>query len=213
MIKLFAVIPLISYSLIIFLSISVFMLFRPFPYVDNDRSYILCYTNRVRYEITPNLIFAVDSQLDNFNDSKARKLCAYQIISDYNNVYPTPKEKNYTFLFAKTTQSSWPNALFAAFLVYLSGLVLVRSLGILRHPPNKKYFLISLIFGFIIYFFFIKDPANKLFCKRQADFKLYNFLKAVKKNSAPEKIELNEEVKKFVSNLYNDCIKHEFLQK
>ncbi|OGK22183.1 hypothetical protein A2866_03430 [Candidatus Roizmanbacteria bacterium RIFCSPHIGHO2_01_FULL_39_8] len=115
------------YGLVFSFTVSAFMLFRPFTYVENDHTYILCHTNQVRYETSPNLIYAIETKLDSFNDAKARKLCTYHIISDYINMYKVPKEVNYTFLPDKRTESGWLNALFGGFLVFLFGSAAIEA--------------------------------------------------------------------------------------
>lgn len=125
------------YSLVFSFAIAAILVFRPFTYVENDHTYILCHTDQVRYETSPNFIYAIETKLDSFNDAKARKLCAYHIISDYINMYKIPKEVNYTFLPDKRTESAWPNALFGGFLVFLLGSAVIEvscSLARLKIP-------------------------------------------------------------------------------
>ncbi|OGK08679.1 hypothetical protein A2767_01260 [Candidatus Roizmanbacteria bacterium RIFCSPHIGHO2_01_FULL_35_10] len=70
------------------------------------------------------------------------------------------------------------------------------------------------IFTFIIVFFlslilfqlFFKHLTIQTYCNKQTAFKLYKFRQSVKKNSADEKIEVNHEVNKFLTNLYNECL-------
>lgn len=120
--KLFFQIYIILYIILFSLSIGSFVLFRPFTYIDNDHSYVLCKSDNVRYELGPNYIFAVGEQLDPFNDAKARKLCEHKIIRDYNHSYPTPEKQNYTFLPAKFQDSSWLNAIFAFLITFFLGM-------------------------------------------------------------------------------------------
>lgn len=213
---------LIYYILYILLSavaIASLMIFRPFPYVDNNQSYIQCFTDGIGYETSPNLIFALDTKLDSFNDSKARKLCAYHIISDYINMYQTPKEQNYMFLPAKLQDSSWLNAVFVGFVVFALGFLCIERIWkwnlflIFLHDMKKLSYLIFPIvimaFGFLLYFLLMRHPAAKLYCQRQVDYKLHNFRQSVRRNGAPENIEENTAVKKFLKSLYDDCLKHE----
>ncbi|MBI2641193.1 hypothetical protein HYW87_01190 [Candidatus Roizmanbacteria bacterium] len=114
------------------------MLFRPFMYIDNDHSYILCNKDKIRYELGPNVIFAIDKKLDPFNDAKARKLCEHQIIRDYINSYPVPEKINYTFLPQKLQESSWLGALFSAILTFAVGSFLIG-----KHLWNLFLYLIE----------------------------------------------------------------------
>lgn len=136
---------ILTYSLVFALSMSSFIIFRPFFYVDNDTSTVVCNKDQKSYEISPNLIYSVDQKLDPGNDKKARKLCEYQIISDYTDVYKAPMEKNYIFAHSMEQESSWPNAVFAAFLIFFLGsafveLILRRILRIKQSYLFGKYF-------------------------------------------------------------------------
>ena len=115
-----------AYSMILAFSIVTLVFFLPFSYVDNDHSYVRCQADGVAYETSPNLIFLVDAKLDNFNDVKARKLCEYHVIRDYNRTYATPKRINYTLEVAKKQSSSFPNALFAFGLTFLLGSIITE---------------------------------------------------------------------------------------
>ena len=117
------------YSLLITLSFSISLFFMPFKYVDNDHSYISCFSDGRRYETSPNYIFALDDKLDSFNDIKARKLCEYKIISDYNNTYSTPASVNYEFLPVVFQDSSWLNVIFVFLLTFVIGSALLESMG------------------------------------------------------------------------------------
>ena len=131
------------YSIVLALSFSSFLLFRPYEYVDNDHSYIRCFKDGISYETSPNLIFAIDTKLDSFNDAKARKLCEHKIISDYINSYSTPPKINYEFLPALSEKSSWPAALFVFLLTFLAGSFVVevfaKLLGFKSSYFGKKF--------------------------------------------------------------------------
>ena len=74
-------------------------------------------------------------------------------------------------------------------------------------PKNIYIFVLTIFLAFLIYQFFLKQYASQTYCKNQADFKSYKFNQSIKKNGAPEKIEQNEEVKKFLASLYNKCLR------
>ena len=61
--------------------------------------------------------------------------------------------------------------------------------------------------GLLLYLLILKAPIDSLYCKKQISLRLYNFRQAVKKNGADEKVEENEDIKKFLSILYNECLK------
>ncbi|OGK22182.1 hypothetical protein A2866_03425 [Candidatus Roizmanbacteria bacterium RIFCSPHIGHO2_01_FULL_39_8] len=67
--------------------------------------------------------------------------------------------------------------------------------------------LISFFFGFLIFFFFLKEPIELVYCRRQTEFKLYNFREAIKKNGSTQEIEENDEIKKYIQDIYQTCIK------
>ena len=149
--KILLPIYLILYSFILALSIAAFMVFRPGNYIDNDHSYIRCQQSKISYETSPNFIFALDKNLDPFNDVKARKLCGLSIIKDYDNVYPAPKEKNYIFLPAIQPESSWFNALFGSILTFIIGTFVVEFAAKLF--LKKTFRLDKQIWSFILYLF------------------------------------------------------------
>lgn len=119
----------LAYSLLLSLTLFVFVIFQPFSYIDNDHSNLMCQGNNVPYETSPNMIFLIDKKLDKSNDSKARKLCQYHIIRDYNNTYETPHTLNYTLLPAESIESSWLSDIFICLIVFLSGSLLIEFIA------------------------------------------------------------------------------------
>lgn len=116
--KIFFVVYFFLYVISSSLAIGAFMFLRPFTFIENAHTYVKCLNDQVSYEAGPNFIFVLDDKLDPFNDVKARKLCQYNIIKDYNGQYKTPEEINYLNLPEKQLSSSWPNAIFASFFVF-----------------------------------------------------------------------------------------------
>ena len=110
------VIYLVLYAVMLGFSLSSLIILKPFLYTENNESYIIC-NDTSRFEIGPNFIFAFENKLDPVNDAKARKLCQYKIISDYSNVYETPKNTNYKFYPVLKQESSWANAIFIFFIM------------------------------------------------------------------------------------------------
>lgn len=121
-----AIFKFLTYSLLLSLTLFVFVVFQPFSYIDNDHSNLMCQGNNVPYETSPNMIFLIDKKLDKLNDSKARKLCQYHIIRDYNNTFETPHTLNYTLLPAESIESSWLSDIFICLIVFLSGSLLIE---------------------------------------------------------------------------------------
>lgn len=217
------------YSLVLAISFSVSLIFAPFTFIDNDHSYIRCFKDGRKYETSPNYIFALDTKLDSFNDIKARKLCEHQIIRDYINSYPTPPVLNYEFLPAKAEDSSWMNVFFVFLLSFFAGTALIELSGrLLKYKINPfkqiapsffqefsrfmqvknilLVFITILLAGFF-YRFILQKESLELYCRKQTDLKLYKFRQAVTKNGADKKLEENEEVKKFITGLFNGCLR------
>lgn len=137
---------LLSYFVLLAFSIGVFSLFQPFNLVDNSKSKLIC-KNNYSYYIGPNLVFSFNARIDSYNDKKARKVCEYGIIRDYNDTFKTP-EMNYTFVPAYTQESSWLNAVFAAFLTIVTGTILIEtSVKILTYLIYRKDQISGIFFG------------------------------------------------------------------
>lgn len=68
------------------------------------------------------------------------------------------------------------------------------------------FFIIG-IFGIVFYFIIFQTFFDQLYCQKQIDLKVYSFRQAVKKNGADEKLEENDEIKRFLVELYKDCLK------
>lgn len=196
------------YTTLILISTAVFILFQPFTYIDNNKSYIDC-ADGSRYEASPNFIFALDKTLDPFNDKKARKLCQFKIISDYNDIYQTPKAVNYTFVPKNEEESSWPNALFASILLFLIGYYFLKSVTKLTFKNlvhNRILFLVANLVALLIYILFLHKPVMRLYCHNQVTTKLYYFHQSIKKNGASERLEDNDHISTFAQSLYEKCL-------
>ncbi|MBI2641195.1 hypothetical protein HYW87_01200, partial [Candidatus Roizmanbacteria bacterium] len=117
---------IVFYTLFIAVCLSTLILFKPFRYVDNQKSYIVCKKDNSHFEIGPNLIYTFTQSLDDFNDKKARKLCEYKTIRDYADSQKTPQEVNYIFYPVYTTESSWSDVLFSSMLIFAALVILIR---------------------------------------------------------------------------------------
>lgn len=135
-----SIVYFVFHTVVVAIAFTASSIYRPFTFVDNDHSYVLCHQSNTKYETSPNLIFAVDEKLDPFNDKKARKLCQYQIIKDYGDTYATPGQINYTFLPALRQESSWLQAAFAFFIVYVFGSVVI---SLIFKPMTKNNSLLK----------------------------------------------------------------------
>ena len=115
----FKIIYIVLYVFFISISIGVFFIFKPFQYIDNQKSYLICTKDQSRFEIGPNLIYAFSRSLDSYNDKKARKLCEYKTIRDYADSQKTPETVNYKFYPVYTNESSWLNAIQAGVYTFI----------------------------------------------------------------------------------------------
>lgn len=199
------------YSTLVAVSIFFVSIFRPFTIVDNNQSNLICSADKHKYESAPNFIFAINENLDSFNDAKARKLCQFQIIRDYNSTYQTPVQKNYTFLPTMQQESSWLNAFFAGIFILLIGKKIIEftthtKIQAIFETNNVLLLFISALYVCAVYLFVLQQPANMLYCKKKVQTQLYNFTQVIKKNGAPEKIEMNEYVQKTMTEMYTTCI-------
>ena len=191
-----------SYTILTILSVIAFTLLRPFNYVDNDNSHIVCSNNHQIFDSGPNFIYTINNKLDAFNDAKARKLCRYIIIYDYNNVYETPKEKNYNFVPVYLTESSWPNAIFISLVIFFAGAWMIETL--LGKVKLKLIIILALAAGALFYLVFSNNYVNQVYCRRKIDTKVYYYRQSVRKYSAAETYE-NSDIASLVSALYKSC--------
>lgn len=126
--KIFLFFNLLGYSLLVAISLFVFTIYRPFTYIDNMRSYIICNKDGRKFDIGPNYIYSFTNKLDSFNDAKARKLCEYGLIKDYHNSLETPTNLNYQFHPVYTTDSHWLRAIILSSLVFTIGLIAIEAI-------------------------------------------------------------------------------------
>ena len=96
----------------------------PEQFVSDWESSIVCSNGNI-YEAGPNSIHATNGRLNSENDTKARKLCAFNIKPDVENRFTTPKEINYSIAASVKTRGSYKRVLSAL----LWGLLIVGLLG------------------------------------------------------------------------------------
>lgn len=118
---------ILAYLILISLSLGAFYIFKPYSFIDNEHSKIIC-KNGAHYDIGPNYIFTLGNKLDAFNDRAARELCAYSVIRDYGNYYKTPPDVNYQFLPVYIKESSWGDAILVTLAAFLSGAAVIDGI-------------------------------------------------------------------------------------
>lgn len=139
---------LIAYVILASFSLAVFTIFRPFKYVDNVGSYLLC-LNESKYYSGPNLVFSFDGKLDSYNDKKARKVCQYGIIRDYKDEFKASDQINYDYHPVYMQESSISDAVLALLLTLLTGSIIIEA-----------------VMKLISYFIYKKDVFAFLFGRR-----------------------------------------------
>ncbi len=122
------------------LSFSTVRFFKPYAYVENNTSYLMC-DDGSRFETGPNSIFSLESRLDPVNDKKARKLCQYKIIRDYGDTYKASSQINYRFYPDIKNESSWINAVLAGVTVFILGSVLIEALSVTLFHKDAKFLI------------------------------------------------------------------------
>ena len=204
---------LLLYLILIFFSLGVFYIFRPFKLIDNSKSYLLC-KNNYRYFIGPNLVYSFDGRIDAYNDKKARKVCEYGIIRDYGDTFKTPS-LNYNFNPVYSQESSWSNAAFAFFLAFSLGAVLIEanfktvSLLVLIKKKIPQFILLiffSIMAGGILFNVLMKKPAAEIFCQKKVNTMILNFKLSVNFTSQSEE---EKYVNGLMQKLYEQCLRQE----
>lgn len=145
--KIFIFFYFLIYLILIAVSGGIFYIFRPFTYIDNNKSYLICEKGN-SYIIGPNLVYSFSGKLDNFNDKKARKVCEYGVIRDYGDTFKTPLKINYTFYPITSQESSWLQSCFAFLLSMIFGTILIETLTIpFSFLAFKKNHITNTLFG------------------------------------------------------------------
>ena len=118
-------------------SAGAFFVFFPFKYVDPIESLIHC-SSGLAYASNATFVFSVDAKLDHFNDEKARKLCAYGVIRDYQNFYQAPDKINYRFIPVYSQESSITEALLASIITFSLGTVIIEIISMVFRNMFSK---------------------------------------------------------------------------
>jgi hypothetical protein len=128
---------ILVYLILAAFSAGVFLVFLPFKYVDPIESLIHCYSGRA-YAPNAALIFSVDGKLDQFNDEKARKLCTYGVVRDYQDFYQAPDKINYWFTPIYSQESSIAEALLASFVIFSLGAAIIETISVVFRNMFSK---------------------------------------------------------------------------
>ncbi len=181
--------------------------FKPFTYIDNGSSKIVCNKNNVALDMGWNFIYTFEDKLDSFNDVKARKLCEFNSIKDYANFYKTPSDVNYHFEAKYTQDSSWTDTLLVFNAALFLGILIVRAL--LRRNLDLKYLALSLIIAPFIFFFLLRKPSAVFFCQRQVARKVNNFKRVIFRYNIFPIPEEEQHIRSVLPQIYKNCLKHE----
>lgn len=175
------------------------------------------------YQAGSNFIFSTDGKLDPFNDKKARKICDYSIIADYQDVYTTSKSVNYNFSPVNQQESNWIQAGIVFLMILCIGWLVIESLKkiiyliIFRRSLNYSYhfqlsknklfaLLLFLTISLVIFILFLKKPSTQLYCLRKTMLQVDDFKRAANKSGRLLHITEQEYIKKVRSILYTRCI-------
>jgi hypothetical protein len=205
---------LISYVILFSIAYSAFYIFKPYKYVDNATSRVICDKDNYQVDAGWNLVYTFDQQLDRFNDIKARKICEYNVIKDYTDVYKPPSKINYRFIPQYIQESSWKDALIIFFApLFLGAIIIEVAYAVLYKSilTNQiPIILLSALFGFILFFFVLKKPvATKIFCYRQVARKVNNFKRVIFKFGIFPIPEEEKYIKEVVPGIYQKCLRSE----
>ena len=176
-------------TFILVLSCGIFMLFRPFNYIDHYQSKLICSTG-ISADSGPAAIYSFDGALDEFNHVKALKVCAYNIVFDYYNQFALPSGITYKFQPKIVTFSSWYAAIFAVsvFFLIIVGLLslskveLLKTFGNMMHKDLRFglffiviHFLISGLFFWMMFF----TSLQKIHCQNLVRVQLKDFSRSI----------------------------------
>ncbi len=73
---------------------------------------------------------------------------------------------------------------------------------------NVLILIATISFGFFLYIIFFRKPISQWYCRKQINFKKYSFQQAVKKNGAPEKVEVSKNLTQLLEKMYENCLTH-----
>lgn len=213
----FSILYFILYVFVFLLAFAVFYNFRPYTYVDNAKSLVVCNKNGASFEIGWNFIYTFDQTLDSFNGIKARKLCEYNAIKDYGNTLKTPSEINYRFEPKYIRESSWADAIFMASATLILGIIFIEFVkvkitmhtNLVRPHQIGKSIILTALFALGLFYLFMYKPAAMIFCKRQIARKVNNFKRVVFKYGVVPIPEEDKHINSVLKPLYEKCLRSE----
>lgn len=191
---------LVTFFILVSISIGLFIAFKPYKFVDNDKAKVICSKNGSSFDIGPNYIYTLTDHLDDFNDKKARKLCEYNIIRDYGDAYKTPETKNYQFKPVFSTDSGWGDAFLMTSIPLLLSFILIS-----RRKQNISYIIAVIALSSLFFIFFLKKSAVSIYCRRQLAAKVVNFRNSAFKSGVIPIPEENKHIDPTVKSLYEKC--------
>lgn len=194
------------YFLLICLSFGMIIIFKPFTFVDNDKSKIVCDKNGSSFDAGPNFIYTFEEKLDSFNDEKARKLCEFNTIRDYINFYKTPP-LNYQFKPHYKTNSSWGDASLMTLASFALGLLAIE----IAKKKSVLPFLFLVVFIYLSYSLYIQKNAFKIYCQRQIAEKVVNFRNSAYKGGVIYVPEEDAHITSLVTSVTKQCLQNEGL--
>lgn len=206
---------LLLYPIIISVSLGTLYIFKPYTYIDNAKSLIVCHKNHASFEIGWNFIYTFDDKLDPWNDEKARKICEYNVIKDYINTVQTPKEINYRFEPKYIQESSWLDSILMFFATLVAGIFFLEvTKKILIGETSDRiwsraYAFISIILAIVLFLFILKKPAAMIYCKRQVARKVNNFKRVIFKYGVFPIPEEDKHISSLLNPLYEKCLESE----
>lgn len=198
---------IIIFSFLIWLALFVGNIVKPFTYVDNATSQIVCDKNGQSFEAGWNFIYTFTDRLDTFNDEKARKLCEFNIIKDYSHFYKNPLKTNYRFEPKLIQESSWPDAILIFFAVIVLGTTVIGRFS--KRVFILKYVILSAAIGLMLFFLVFKKPSAVIFCQRQIARKVNNFKRVIFKYNIFPIPEEDQHIESILPNIYQNCLKKE----
>lgn len=198
--------------IILTISFGIFYIFRPYQFIDHNKTKILCFKNNASYEIGPNLIYILDEKPDPVTEKNIRKLCEYAIINDSQDVLKTPEKVNYALSVSYEKEGNWVDTLFISGITFLLMVVTVNKLfkfNIFQQLAESKlpnlFIVIFALFSFLI---LLKKPAKHIFCERQMASRVNNFKRSAY-GYGLKRIQQEElQMKSILKQVYGKCLKN-----
>ncbi len=197
------------YVFIISMSMGAFWSFRPFQYIDNYESRVICNNNQI-YQTGPSVIFSSDGTIDAWNEKKTEKLCAFGMVLDYYDMYKAPGTVNYRFSPAYQTDSSWQQAIFAFFVVGGFGILVAEALLELlkiNYKVNWVFIGAVILGGILLFFFLFQKPFNYLYCQKKAILVTWDFRRSANRSGKTMPKEEEGYIKTIKQKVFSDCMR------